>query len=298
MSKYFLLPIAIVVFSFFCANASNIYGEENHDKIAASFGYSYSSSIESIKHIYQEGGIERLKKTLFYVGEFSINYRTSQIVDGYIIYTIPSSIRHFVSYQMIATLPLKGEPTAKGLFIPGTYYKILDMAEFTGLDGFPIKIPILERVMDKELMIGYGTPPDDQECRNLIIGSWSTGWIKNSTEIFINIGTYQTGGIYEVVRYSKELSSGTWEKRLGKGKWQLKNHILNNSETTCGIWNKDKDTDSWEPSKVSFGSGSEDSYKIIEFKKNVLIGVGRREEIFTRLINNELAVAKKRFNIE
>ena len=215
MCKKMLFTFFSIIVSFLLANILDASDDDKKLKIAQSFGYSEVESLDSIKHTFKEGGLEKLKKTLFYVGNYgSINYRVTQKVDKYLIYTITNSYRSFVSLPMIAIRPLKGEYIQKGIFIPGRYYKVSDLIEFEKSDGFPITLPLLERVMSKEQLVGYGTPPSDIDCQKLIIGSWSKGWYKNSSELFINIDVYRPNGLYEEINYSKKLDSEIWEKSL------------------------------------------------------------------------------------
>ncbi|BBO77690.1 hypothetical protein DSCW_51070 [Desulfosarcina widdelii] len=292
------LFLSIISVSVLYPNILYASNDDKEFKIAQSFGFSEIESLDSIKHTFKEGGLEKLKRTLFYVNDHgSANYRISQKVDKYLIYTITNSYESFVSLPMIAILPLKGEYIQKGIFIPGEYYKVLDIIEFKKADGFPITLPLLERVMSKEQLIGYGTPPNDTDCRKRIIGAWSKGWYKNSDELYIYINVYKPNGIYEEIKYSINIDSKIWEKSLGNGTWELQDHILQFAEKHSGKWQKLSKKDNWITVQSNIeGSSSSGGCRIIQLTDNILTATQGREETYLRLKDHSLNEAKKLYN--
>jgi len=184
-------------------------------KIAKFLGYKDFEYLDSIKGAFKKGGLKNLKQTLFFISNNSMNYSITQQIDTYLIYTISSSYSNFVSTPKIVVQPLKGEFIRKGNYIPGSYYKVLDLVKVTGLDGFPATLPLLQRVMTKEERLGYGAPPSDTECRNLIIGSWSRS---RTSDIY----TYKPDGVLESITYSQFQKEG----QKSSGTWKIENHFI------------------------------------------------------------------------
>lgn len=265
--------------------------ELDKEEIAKHYGYSKLVSLGSVDRVYEDGGMDGLKDTLFHVTQSSKHYVVSQKVGGYFIYVKSRSAGRYSILPTIAVRPLEGEVSGKDSFLPGKYYRVLDLVEFTKLDGFPITLPLLERVMDKEKMVGYGDPPNDDECREIIIGWWSDGWHKYlpTSNEFINIDIYKRNGVYESIRYSHQFPSGKWKKELSFGTWEIKNAVINRTYEESSEWEQDIGSSSWVIRKnPPLGSGVEND-KIIKLSDSNLITARRSERDYSRLQSLELS---------
>ncbi len=185
--------------------------DEKKMKIAKEMGFENYKSLDAIAVVIKENG-NKAKKFLYFVGSGSSHYYLNQKQQGYTIYTVSDRYRNFVSTKTIVVEPLKGEQIVKGASLPGGYYELLDGMDMTMQDGFTKKVPLIRRVLTKEEKKGYGNPPNDNESRKMIIGTWQIEKSDYGTDRF----TFKADRTLDVVEFSDSTpkglhSTGTWK---------------------------------------------------------------------------------------
>lgn len=275
-------------------------GNKDKEKISKHFGFAKLKPLSTLKTVYDKDGKEGLKKTLFYIDEFSHHYKVTQKLEKVFIYSIPNEFTPFVSLQMIPVKPIKGEFTLKGSFIPGKYYKVIDLLKLTKPDGFEITLPLIERVTGKSKLIGFGTPPPDSECRKLIIGIWSDGlYIHRSLgKETIKLKIFKPNGIFEFINYTKYTSSGDWSKELSIGTWDIDDSFISTKYKIQETWGKKREDKDWNKNIVSISGQYSGGAKIIKLTENNLITVRTSEKDFIRLKSTELNNVLSEFDLD
>ncbi len=183
---------------------------------AKGLGLTDYEHISQIKVVIEKLGLEKAKKYLYIVGSNPFIYRISQKHGNYAVY---SSDKHdSVTSGQILVLPLQGEIVEKGAALSGDYYRLLDVVEAAGLDGFKRKLPLFQRFISDNEKIGYGNPPDDMSCRKIIVGSWSYHKVSSGIDKFV----FKANGALSGTTYSDDDHRGD----NFVGTWSINNRVL------------------------------------------------------------------------
>jgi len=184
-----------------------------NDKFKGTKSISYFSTIKS-------GDGTTIDELRAYKYEVDGGYRTYQLkqkVGDYLIYGPGNATPSFVNMSLLAVVPSPGEPVIERKDIPGRFYECLGAIPFEKANSFPIKLPVLRRLMSEAESEGYGAPISDDHVQSKIIGYWTDGvyFSKKYREYTLTIKRYKPDGQFVKTTFLKDDKNAKWKKMFG-----------------------------------------------------------------------------------
>jgi len=243
-------------------------------------GFKGTKNISHFSKIKSGDGttIDELKAYKYEIDGGYRTYQLKQKAGDYLIYGPAVGTPSFVNMSLLAVAPLPGEPIVERKFIPGRFYECLGAISFEKTSGFPIKLPVLRRLMSEEEAEGYGTPISDDHVQSKISGYWTDGiyFSKKYRKYSLTINRYKPGGQFEKTTYSKDDKNAEWEKTIWLGTWKIENSILRYAYSN----------------ENSSGSSSS---RLIQFTDSHLITLKGSESNYKRISSSSADEAEKSF---
>jgi len=195
-------------------------------KLAQQLGFKRHASLDDVYKILKNEGKQKAKTYLYFADGAIRSYRLNQKLNGYCSYVGD----RYELPKIIVIKPFQGESLVKGSYLPGFYYEFLGTMKVTLLDGFSGNALVIHRVMTPEEKRGYGTPPNDSECKKTLMGTW----LIDKTEFGTDRYLFRPDGTLTLLQYDMMDRNG----ESCQGTWSIRNRELlysGNCESKDGI---------------------------------------------------------------
>lgn len=193
-------------------------------------GFDNAVPLVGFKQYLNENDLQKSKKVLYCFVNYEKHYKLNQKLDNFLIYLfLPTERAPSESsiFTQIAISP-RGQDVTKGATLRGYSFKLIDMVEVVGLDGFTKSIPFFERIIDDKDLKGYGKPPNDQVSTQLLIGTWTldTNFLISTKQLSCTTIKYIFDSNFIVKTHNKSFSPNCSTSAESSSTWTVMNNFF------------------------------------------------------------------------